>query len=172
MAVIYTRKATIDDLDKIMSIVEDARALFKNNKIPQWQGGYPDEERFKEDINNEEAYVLVVGDEVAGIGVLTTERQENYDAIEEGSWKRDDDYAAIHRAAISSKFRGMHLSNYLFSGLITIGVQKGYKDFRIDTHPGNERMKGLSEKFGFEKRGIIYVDEKIEPIRYAYELNL
>ena len=28
------------------------------------------------------------------------------------------------------------------------------------------------EKFGFEKRGIIYVDEKIEPIRYAYELNL
>lgn len=63
MAVIYTRKATIDDLDKIMSIVEDARALFKNDKIPQWQGGYPDEERFKEDINNEEAYVLVVGDE-------------------------------------------------------------------------------------------------------------
>lgn len=61
MAVIYTRKATIDDLDKIMSIVEDARALFKNDKIPQWQGGYPDEERFKEDINNEEAYVLVVG---------------------------------------------------------------------------------------------------------------
>ena len=162
MAVIYTRKATIDDLNKIMSIVEDARELFKNDKIPQWQGSYPDEKRFKEDIN----------DEVAGIGVLTTERQENYDAIEEGSWKRDDDYAAIHRAAISSKFRGMHLSNYLFSGLITIGVQKGYKDFRIDTHPGNERMKGLSEKFGFEKRGIIYVDEKIEPIRYAYELNL
>ena len=172
MAVIYTRKATIDDLNKIMSIVEDARELFKNDKIPQWQGGYPDEERFKEDINNEEAYVLIVDDEVAGIGVLTTERQENYDAIEEGSWKRDDDYAAIHRAAILSKFRGMHLSNYLFSGLITIGVQKGYKDFRIDTHPGNERMKGLSEKFGFEKRGIIYVDEKIEPIRYAYELNL
>lgn len=172
MAVIYTRKATIDDLDKIMSIVEDARELFKNDKIPQWQGSYPDEERFKEDINNEEAYVLIVGDEVAGIGVLTTERQENYNAIEEGSWKRDDDYAAIHRAAISSKFRGMHLSSYLFSGLITIGVQKGYKDFRIDTHPGNERMKGLSEKFGFEKRGIIYVDEKIEPIRYAYELNL
>src|SRR5699024_9912518 len=118
MAVIYTRKATIDDLNKIMSIVEDARELFKNDKIPQWQ--------------------------------------EKYDGIEEGSWKRDDDYAAIHRAAISSKFRGMHLSNYLFSGLITIGVQKGYKDFRIDTHPGNERMKGLSEKFGFEKRGIIY----------------
>ena len=98
MAVIYTRKATTDDLDKIMSIVEDARALFKNDKIPQWQGSYPDEERFKEDINNEEAYVLIVGDEVAGIGVLTTERQENYDAIEEGSWKLDDDYAAIHRA--------------------------------------------------------------------------
>ena len=66
----------------------------------------------------------------------------------------------------------LSLSSYLFSGLITIGVQKGYKDFRIDTHPENERMKGLSEKFGFEKRGIIYVDEKIEPIRYAYELNL
>ena len=49
MAVIYTRKATIDDLDKIMSIVEDARELFKNDKIPQWQGSYPDEERFKED---------------------------------------------------------------------------------------------------------------------------
>ena len=63
MAIIYTRKATIDDLDKIMSIVEDARELFKNDKIPQWQGSYPDEERFKEDINNEEAYLKLRHDE-------------------------------------------------------------------------------------------------------------
>ena len=33
MAVIYTREATIDDLNKIMSIVEDARELFKMIKF-------------------------------------------------------------------------------------------------------------------------------------------
>lgn len=38
---IYLRRAVLDDLNKVMMIIEQARAQLKKNGNPQWQDGHP-----------------------------------------------------------------------------------------------------------------------------------
>ena len=119
-------------------------------------------------------YVLIVDEEVAGMASLIEGPDKNYQRIDSGEWKnRSDDYIAIHRVAISSKYQGMHLNDTLFACLLTVIETKGFKHVRIDTHPKNQRLQHIADKFGFEYRGIIYIeDETVEPERKAYELEL
>lgn len=172
MAEIYLRKSTPTDLDAIMEIVAEAKALLKKDGSPQWQDGHPNRELFAEDIKQGLNWVLVVGSEVAGTATLTTEPETDYETIQEGQWVGDNHYATIHRVAIASKFRGMHLSKMIFSNLLTAGRLMNFKDFRIDTHPVNLRMQKLATDFGFEKRGVVQVIDKIDPNRVAFELNM
>lgn len=172
MAEIYLRKSTPADLGAIMEIVAEAKALLKKDGSPQWQDGHPNQELFAEDIEHGLNWVLMVGSEVAGTATLTTEPEADYETIQEGQWFGDDHYATIHRVAIASKFRGMHLSKTIFSNLLTVGCLMNFKNFRIDTHPVNIRMQKLATDFGFEKRGIVQVADKIDPNRVAFELNM
>ncbi|MFD1472912.1 GNAT family N-acetyltransferase [Companilactobacillus mishanensis] len=173
MANIYLRKSTIEDLDSIMEIIEEARALLKKDGSPQWQDGSPDVATIKLDIEKQENWVLMVDDKIAGTTTLMTENDPNYKIIQDGSWNNDDTpYVTAHRVAISNKFRGMHLGKFLFSNLMTIAIEHGFKNFRIDTHEMNKRMQGLSVSLGFKKRGIIYVGPSEDDRRIAFELNL
>lgn len=117
---------------------------------------------------------MIVDEEVAGMASLIEGPDKNYQRIDSGEWKnRSDDYIAIHRVAISSKYQGLHLSDTLFACLLTVIETKGFKHVRIDTHPKNQRLQHIADKFGFEYRGIIYIeDETVEPERKAYELEL
>lgn len=172
MAVIYVRKSTLQDLDPIMEIINEAKALLKKDGSPQWQDGHPNQEMLTNDINKGINWVLIVGDTIAGVATLTTQPDPNYKDITEGAWKNNDPYATIHRVAIRSQFRGMHLSKFMFSNLITIARIEGFKNLRIDTHQVNARMQKLSLDCGFEERGIIHVKDKIDTRRLAFELNL
>ena len=110
---------------------------------------------------------------VAGYAASVVGIEPTYQKIN-GEWKNtNDDYATFHRLAISSKYRGMHLANFMFSDLISIMVNQGIKNFRIDTSRKNQIMQHLALKNNFIERGIIMVDEDPEdPSRLAYELNL
>ena len=75
--------------------------------------------------------VLIVDDKVAGYAASVVGIEPTYQKIN-GEWKNtNDDYATFHRLAISSKYRGMHLANFMFSDLISIMVNQGIKNFRI-----------------------------------------
>lgn len=172
MPQISIRRATSKDLDTIMQIVDEAKALLRADGSPQWQDGHPDRQMFTEDIQKKINWVLTVGDQVAGTATLQLTPEESYRAID-GHWQRpDDDYATIHRLAISSHFRGQHLSNYFISNLITVGRLQGMHNFRLDTHPQNQRVQAIAEHFGFVKCGQIKVEDLNDPRRFAFELNL
>ena len=63
-------KADINDLESIIELVDSQKAYLRNNGIPQWQNGYPDEHTFKEDIELNRLYVLKDEDKVTGIFAL------------------------------------------------------------------------------------------------------
>lgn len=47
------RRSQIEDLDRIVRIVEDAKAFLRSNSVSQWQrGAYPDRELFASDVAN------------------------------------------------------------------------------------------------------------------------
>lgn len=116
---------------------------------------------------------MIVDEEVVGMASLIEAHDKNYQRIDSGEWKnRSDDYI-VHRVSISSKYQGLHLNDTLFACLLTVIETKGFKHVRIDTHPENQRLQHIADKFGFEYRGIIYIeDETVEPERKVYELEL
>ena len=169
---VYIRLAKKEDLDQIMIIIGEAKKLLKKDGIPQWQSGSPNREMLAEDIAKERAYCLVADQTIAGVAVLLTIPDPNYAQID-GSWANtSEQYATIHRIAISTEFRGQHLSQFMMSNLISRGLMLGIKNFRIDTHALNQRMQGLIKSQGFNYRGIVQVDQTENSARNAYELNL
>lgn len=172
MSLIFTRRAQNSDVDKIVQILQDAIAFLKERGSTQWQSGYPSRETVKEDIKNKCAWVLTVDNEVAGYAAVVIGRDSNYAKID-GEWNNDvDSYATIHRIAISSKFRGMHLTQFFLSNIISLTYAQEIHNFRIDTGEKNKIVQHIATSHNFIKRGIIQVDDPINPDRLAYELNI
>lgn len=169
----YLRKATNNDFPEIKNIIEQAKQLLKADGIDQWQDGYPDDTVLRNDIAQEINYVLIVDGKIAATGVIFEEKEQAYEAIEEGTWIKTEApaYASLHRLAISPDFRGRHLSSTLMSHLITVASLKGYTDLRIDTHPENPRMQHVIKKAGFDYRGVVQLDMP-NGKRWAYQLVL
>lgn len=155
-------------------IIEEAKAYLKLQGIDQWQNGYPDDETLETDVKFGITYVLIIDDQIAATAALHQGLDVNYLNLHGGKWVNGihGRYTAIHRIAMSSNFRGQHLSDKMITGLITISSVLGYKDVRIDTHPDNKGMQHVITTNGFTKRGTIYMAEKDdeETPRYAYQL--
>lgn len=173
MTLIYTRSAKASDLEAIMQIIQEAKNFLKDSGSSQWQGTYPDKTTIQDDIENGYGLALIVDGQVAGYSAVITGIEPTYIDIE-GAWKNNKDvYATIHRMAISSKFRGMHLVDKFLSNIISVKYAEGVRNFRIDTSRKNKIVQHIATSHNFEERGIIYVDEDPEDkSRLAYELNL
>ncbi|MBB1078402.1 GNAT family N-acetyltransferase [Limosilactobacillus sp. STM2_1] len=173
MAEVYLRRSQTQDLDAIMKIIDNAKALLKKNGSPQWQNGYPNRETFAKDIATQTNWVLINDGQIYATATLQLTPEPTYRVITHGQWNQPNaPYATIHRVAISIEHQGQGLSKILFSNLLTVGQMQGIKNFRIDTHRSNKAMQHIAESFNFRKRGIIQVNEKNDPERIAYELNL
>ena len=65
------RQTKLEDISRVMEIINQAKSYFKENGIDQWQDGYPNEETIKRDIEKNEAYVLVDEDQIVGTCMVT-----------------------------------------------------------------------------------------------------
>lgn len=173
MSLIFTRRAQNSDVDKIVQILNDAISFLKESGSSQWQSGYPNRETVEEDIEKQVAWVLTVDNEVAGYAAVVIGDEPTYADIE-GKWENNvDTYATIHRIAVSSKFRGMHLSQFFLSNIISLTYAQGIHNFRIDTSRKNKIVQHIAVSHNFIERGIIQVTEDpVDSSRIAYELNL
>lgn len=154
-------KAKLINLDEVVEILDATRAYFKDVGIPQWQGEYPNRDTFKKDIELERLYVAIEAEHVIGMFALVYP-DHNYDYIEDGAWKDDTPYIAIHRMAIKPEYKGKG-----YAGKIFDYVKETYDHIRIDTHKLNYSMNRAIVKNDFAYRGVIYVDDGSP--RNAYE---
>lgn len=173
MNTIYLRRAKQADLEPIMTIINDAKAYLKVQQIPQWQDGHPDQATIEHDIATQTGWVLINNAQVVGYAALQLTPELTYQKLQGGEWSQPDQpYATIHRVVISQKFRDQHLSSMLFTNLLTVGKMQDINNFRIDTHPSNQKMQHVISSWGFKQRGKILIDDQCDPHRIAYELNL
>ncbi|MBP3890605.1 MAG: GNAT family N-acetyltransferase [Solobacterium sp.] len=153
------RKTTIEDLEKIMPIVEEARAYFKAHGIDQWQNGYPNYEGFLEDIKNNGSYVLVEDKDVVGFCYIGLHDDPNYSLIEEGDWLNEEAYGVIHRIAIKNAKKGNNYASLLLQYAEKLAKEKGISNLRIDTHEKNTSMQALVKKNGYIYCGRVYMED-------------
>lgn len=157
------RKGKISDIESILTIIEEARELFKSINSPQWLNGYPNYESFKNDINNGQLYVMTINDIVVAT-MSVVDYDPCYDYIE-GKWLSNDNYVAIHRIAVKKEYRHMGIASKMIKFVETNFKQ----NIRIDTHRLNVNMREFLKKNGFVECGIIYLNQISDRERIAFE---
>lgn len=146
------RLAKHGEKNKIMSIIDQAKAYLKEQNIDQWQTGYPDLACVKQDIKNQKGYFLVDKNEILGYVCIDFDGEPAYNELN-GTWLSDEKYVVAHRVALESSYRQKGLSTQLFQLVEEIAIQNGIKSFRIDTHRDNKIMQHAITKYGFQYCG-------------------
>lgn len=163
---------SINEIDQVMKIINDAKSLLKRNSL-QWQQGYPNLETMTNDINNHHLYGYYKENKLIGIIALIINQDENYLEIEDGSWQiipsKND--LNIHRLAIDQDFHKQKIGEKLIQFAIDFSKENHIKSIKVDTHESNIPMQILLERNNFSKRGFIYIKrDKLDNKRLAYEL--
>lgn len=159
------RKTTEADFDRVMEIYAHARAFMAAHGNPNQWGptNWPPEELIHQDIRQGKGRVCTEDGQVIAAFFFDfgADIEPTYRVIEDGAWRDEVPYGVVHRIAADGSRRGIgaFCLNWAFD-------QCGH--LRIDTHGDNVVMQSLLEKLGFEKRGIIHVEEDHYP-RFAYE---
>ncbi|MGG5323464.1 hypothetical protein IGJ83_001570 [Enterococcus pernyi] len=151
----YLRKTTLDDLPGVLQIIDQAAAYLAEQGLPQWQGDQkPSKERFIEDIERQESFVLIDEEDIVGTAALVAGIDPVYTAIA-GNWEGREPYLSIHRVALDQNVRGKRLGKQLLDYLLTVATCQGIKDVRIDTFPTNHPMEKTIYSAGFHYCGMI-----------------
>ena len=157
-------KAELQDLETLMAIIDEAKSFLKANNVDQWQDGYPNLESLSEDIEENHLYKVVQDNEILGLFALI-DYEETYNVID-GLWRCDKPYVAIHRVAISNKFKGQNKVKEIFDY-----VKKSHSYIRIDTHSDNKAMQKALLKNGFELCGTIYLKDGNPRLAFDYKAD-
>jgi RimJ/RimL family protein N-acetyltransferase len=164
------RKAVESDAKSIMNIINQAQEYFKEHSINQWQDNYPDLKTIRNDIYNQNGYVLLIENIIVGTVALSFDGEKSYDSIYNGEWISNHKYAVIHRLAIDDNYKGLRLSSVILKKVEELCLNKGLHSIKLDTHIENASMQTLLHKNGFQYCGIIYLEDKSE--RIAFEKTL
>ncbi|GAB6093510.1 GNAT family N-acetyltransferase [Furfurilactobacillus curtus] len=170
--------AEITDLPAIQDIINDARDFLADQKIDQWQNGYPEPDVIANDIKRGET-VALKDDEgtILAIASLVKGLDQPYEAIIDGDWRvkgTTNNYVSIHRVAMAKASRGHHLTHDFFDLMKEqIAADSDIESIRIDTHPENFGMQHVIETNGFDYIGLVpVVGGRPDETNVAYDLVL
>lgn len=156
------RLAEQQDLERILEIYRIAREFMKQNKNEsQWGTSYPPRSLLEEDIRCRQLYVYLSEDVVRGVFAFILGEDLTYSYIEQGTWKSDTSYGTIHRIASDGEVRGVF-------GKCLEFCKSQIDHIRIDTHENNRVMQHLILNHGFEKCGIIYLEDGSPRLAYQF----
>ena len=154
------RRATLQDLDRMLEIYDYARAFMRSTGNPtQWSRGYPSRELLLADIEEGVSFVAEEEGVIHGTFMFYNGKDGIYDVIEDGAWLNDEPYAVIHRIAGDGQIKG----------LLSMAVEYGSQfsdNLRMDTHRDNRVMQHTLEKNGFVRCGIIHLENGDPRIAY------
>ena len=155
------RKASPADLPRIHGIYAAARQFMRDHgNFSQWDGEDAPEHLLPGDIEAGNLYVLEENGVIHAAFAFIIGADPCYAVIEQGAWKVDTPYAAVHRVASDGTIKG------IFSQIVSF-CEAICPELRADTHKDNNVMQHLFEKNGFERCGIIYVEDGTA--RFAYQ---
>ena len=156
------RQAEAEDLDGLMSLFEQGKAIMrKSGNLKQWTGGYPTREIVRKDIENRNSYVCVdEAGKLVGTFAMIRGGEPTYVRIYEGQWLDEGrPYATIHRLASREDATGV-------AAACLDWCYMQVPNLRADTHRDNYIMQHILLKHGFRYCGIIYLQNGDERLAY------
>ena len=158
----YIRKASSNDMEQIMDLYQMGRDYQRQVlNIIQWEDNYPSAQDLLGDIRDEQSYVVVDGDEEVDttpsdetiIGTFFVQKGPDkvYFPLKK-CWEKPEAIVTIHRVASHSGYKGV--GNFIFTWL-----KKHCSNIMIDTHPQNDVMKYLIQKYEFIYLGVVTLEK-------------
>lgn len=161
------RKSVNEDINNIMQIIDEAKEALKEQGIDQWQNGYPNDDVIRNDILNNDSYVFIKNNEIVATLAVSFDGEKTYDKIYDGDWISNDEFAVIHRIAISNKYKGTGIASEIIKMIEAMCLDKDVHSIKVDTHEFNIPMQKLLKKNDFKYCGVIYLEDKSK--RVAFE---
>ena len=167
------RKAKNTELEKIVIIIEDGREFLRQQRINQWQHGFPSKETIEQDIKEQTSYVYEIDRNIVATAMLTNYDRdyENYPTL----WSKCDNYLVIHRIATIKNKRNQGVGRQFLSAIVEFAKKENIDYIRIDTHKDNKIMRKFLSNFGFVELGGIKLTMKNNldnKERIAYEIKV
>ena len=161
------RKATLGDIDAIMSITKACAKHMMDQHIFQWNEHYPNLSAFKNDVERDELYVLDLENSVRGCIVISTFMDDEYIPVSWLTPNKNNIY--IHRLAIDPKYQGQGYAQQLMNFAETYAIENNYTSIRLDTFSKNKRNQKFYELRGYQRLDNIYFPKQSEFPFYCYE---
>lgn len=156
------RKTTLADVGAAEKIYKDARVFMRAAGNPtQWASVYPNRESVLADIENGVGYVCEDEGEILAVFMFKIGQDKTYDVIYDGEWLNDEPYAVIHRIAVAENAHGRGVASFCFSECF-----RKLPNLKIDTHRDNIPMQRALVKAGFERCGIIHLENGEERVAF------
>ena len=142
------RKASVHDIPQIWTIIQQAIVRRKNDGSQQWQDGYPNEDLIRKDIVDGIGYVLTDDDKIVGYAAIIFNVEPAYEKLK-GSWLTNEDFAVVHRVAISDYYLGKGLAQKIFLFTEDLALDNNIFSIKVDTNFDNIPMLKILEKLGY-----------------------
>lgn len=160
------RRASVEDVERIVEIVHSAQRRLRESGIDQWQNGYPNRQSVESDIAHGYGRVVCHEGRVVAYGALTYDGESAYDRLQGGSWLTAEGcaYLTIHRLCVADEVLGRGVGR-LFFALAEEEARAMVSSVRVDTHPDNRIMQHIISVLGYRYCGTV----TYESLRLAYE---
>ncbi|RAJ05463.1 L-amino acid N-acyltransferase YncA [Chitinophaga skermanii] len=149
------RQATIDEIDQIWTILQQAILRRKNEGSQQWQDGYPNPEVVRNDITQGHGFVYLENGTIVGYVAILINDEPAYAGIE-GKWLSEGDFVVYHRVAIDEHHLGKGLAIQMLVAIEEYALQQGIYSVKADTNFDNKGMLRIFEKLGYTYCGEVY----------------
>lgn len=136
---------------KYIDVIENAPDI---EKYARWiYGKHPTDESLKAYIDRGEMYVLMDGEEIAGMAAVAMCQGDDYLRIAWAEDMKSDEVATVHLLAVCPDHRGKSLGIKILEDAMEIAVKRGKKALRLDALKTNLPAQKMYEKAGFVYRG-------------------
>lgn len=156
----------MQDLRKIMYIVDEIKQEMIENGSDQFSNDYPTITHFHDDIKNGHLYVRGIGTDIAGI--ICINNKELGTPEDNIKWSKLTPCTAFYRLFVNNLYRRRGIAKELILLAEDISKRQRLNYVKAATYEINEPMKALLESLSFKQVGKIYVETKKFPF-YCYE---
>jgi ribosomal protein S18 acetylase RimI-like enzyme len=147
------RKALLTDENDILSIYESVKEKGKIDGTSDWDEDYPNQEILKEDLKNEQAYVLISNEKIiAAITMI----EEDEPGIQSLPWVKAKACFLV-RLCVSPEYQGKGIGEKMMRKISKYAKDKGFEATHHLAAIVNEAANRLYERMGYRNLGMIHM---------------
>ena len=144
-----------DDFEKIkakyIEVIEHTPGM---EQYARWvYGQHPTDELLQAHLRNNEMYVLMDQENIAGMTAVVMHQERDYEAVPWAEMLVNDEAAVLHLLAVCPEYRGKQLGRVILEKAVDLAFKNGKKALRLDTLQSHLPAQRMYERSGFSYRG-------------------